>query len=253
MKMNISSADDLDRVHEISFDAEALWSYILTRIRAIGALDRIPLLTGFPDWALLRAFSDIDPEDTRLLAVVRDSAEYQTSLSLTGAAVSHVWLVASTDELNAAISGFGDASGHGLIFCPDDVAITSLSAHPPLPAIREAAEGGVLAIAAPPAQMARALTLRQSCAALGLQPALIRVWQMFPVPAADLDALLASYDALVILDRPGSALAQGLSTWRLSSALPLPVRTLAPDLSGEAMIDSLFTTATLGDRFEDPR
>tara|TARA_R110002110_G_scaffold287144_4_gene501435 strand:+ start:5454 stop:6218 length:765 start_codon:yes stop_codon:yes gene_type:complete len=253
MTTSTASADDLDRVHEIGFDAEALWSYILTRIRAIGAIDRIPLLTGFPDWAVLRAFSDIDPQDTRLLAVIQDNPQQPTGLSLTGGTVSNVWLAADMTEFDAAISAFSDATGHGLIYRPDDVLPTDISVPTPSASVREAEAGGVIAIAATPTQMARALTLRQACVAAGLQPAIIRIWQMFPVPAHELDALLAGYDALAILDQPGGALTQGLTSWRLASSLPLPATTLSPDLSDDAIIDILFATATRGGRFKDPR
>ncbi|MRG70506.1 hypothetical protein GH722_01890 [Alphaproteobacteria bacterium HT1-32] len=253
MTTNISSADDLDRVHEISFDADALWSYILTRIRAIAAIDRTPLLTGFPDWALLRAFSDIDPGETGLLAIIQDNPEQQTGLSLNAATISHVWFTAGTDELNAAITAFSQTTGHGLIFRSDDLQPADLSVRPAFASVWEAKEGGVIGIAATPALMAKATSLRQACIASGLQPAVIRIGRMFPHPADELEGLLAGYDALAILDQPGGALAQGLTGWRLASSLSLPTTILSPNLSDDAMIEALFATAVRGGRFEDPR
>ncbi len=253
MTTNISSADDPDRIHEISFDADALWSYILTRIRAIAAIDRIPLLTGFPDWALLRAFSDIDPDETGLLAIIQENPEQQTGLSLNAATISHVWFAAGTDELNAAITAFSQTTGHGLICLSDDLQPADLSVRPPFAPVWEAKEGGILAIATSPSQMTKAASLRQACIAAGLQPAIIRTWQIFPLPADELDGLLAGYDALAILDQPGGALAQGLTGWRIASSLSLPATILSPNLSDNAIMDALFATAVRGGRFEDPR
>ena len=236
------------RAFAIEFDPDMLWTYMLTNIRGIGAINRIPVLCGFPDWAIARAISDIAPDEARILAMYSADRFLPFDLSIHSTRFGSVRIAGSEAELQAALEDFDNTAAHGLLLIEDAESGTAGAA-----SLQETHAGGVAAIIAAPGNAAAAQQLRDAATEQGLHPAIVQLRKLAPVPVAEFDGLLSAYDALFVIDSEGGPVRQAVSDWHVRSTTRMAVSAADPSTRLEDMIDGLFGAAVMGGRYEDPR